>query len=1233
MTNNKGTGKTVRLIFSPAIALLNRMNYTRKFTLLWLMSLIAVAIVVYSLFASLDRVIQPSRRELEGLVLIEPVSRTVQMIQRHRGVSAALLAGNETMKDKRAAREREAAAAFTAMEEVLPPGLTSSEGFRLLKADWGRLREEGLHWTLDENFAAHTRLVAQIQSLESSVADEYALTLDGELATFYLIDTSVNRLPHVLEHLGQLRAYGTGILAGKQITARQEIKLNNLIAELDSSLNELETSIGKTVRHNPAVRDSLLNAYGGIADSARKVSGLVTADILTGRFATSPEVFLDLATAEIDRGYAQMYESLLPTTRTLIEKRIAKAKNTLLTSVAGALLIFLLVVYTSVSIYYAIIGSIQSLVRSAHTFAEGNLDARVKLDTCDEISHIGDSFNKMADGFNALLEERKRAEQALYESEKIYRSLFENMLNGFAYCQMIFEQDQPQDFIYLSVNAAFEMQTGLKNVVGKRVSEVIPGIRQSDPELFKVYGRVALSGKSERLEIYLTSLQQWFWISVYSPGKGYFVAVFDVITERKQAENALRKSKDLLQSVVENAPVHIFWKDRDSRYLGCNTQFAKAAGYASSDEVAGKTDFEMWRKDLAELYRADDKAVMESGIAKLDYEEPGTTPGGNTIWARTSKVPLRDESNQVIGILGIYEDITERKQAEQVVLESQKRLGAIIETALDAVVQMDAEGIITGWNPQAEKTFGWSKEEAIGRAMDETIIPPQYREAHTQGLKRFLATGEGAILNSQIELQALHRDGHEFPVELSIVPLKTANQYEFSAFINDITSRKKSEDLIWKQANFDELTGLPNRHMFYDRLAQEIRKADRTSLSMALLYIDLDRFKEINDTLGHSMGDILLVDASHRISACVRETDTVARLGGDEFIVVLTELNEVSRIDALTQNILHELAQPFRLGHEVAYLTASIGITLYPHDAAGMEELVKNADQAMYAAKNAGRNRFSYFTQAMQQTAQAKLKLSNDLRGALAARQFKVYYQPIVELATGRIHKAEALIRWQHPVRGLVSPAEFIPLTEESGLIVEIGDWVFREAASQVKRWRTLYDPEFQISVNVSPVQFYSTSNPHQTWLACLQELDLPGQSMVIEITEGLLLEAEQGVIDKLLRFHEAGIQISLDDFGTGYSSLSYLRKFDIDYLKIDQSFTRNLAPDSSSMALSEAIIMMAHRLDMTVIAEGVETAAQRDLLANAGCNYAQGYLISRPVTAEAFEDLLKGALTGDSRT
>ncbi len=414
--------------------------------------------------------------------------------------------------------------------------------------------------------------------------------------------------------------------------------------------------------------------------------------------------------------------------------------------------------------------------------------------------------------------------------------------------------------------------------------------------------------------------------------------------------------------------------------------------------------------------------------------------------------------------------------------------------------------------------------------------------------------------------------------------------------------------------------------MFNDRLAQEIKKAHRAGMKTALLFIDLDKFKEVNDTLGHSMGDILLKEAARRIGGCVRETDTVARLGGDEFTVILAELDDTGSIERVAENILQSLAKPFLLGNETAYVSASIGITLHPNDATEAEDLLKNADQAMYAAKHEGRNRFSYFTQSMQQTAQARLRLTNELRGALAVSQFRVYYQPIVDMATGRIDKAEALIRWQHPQLGKVNPSQFIPLAEETGLIVEIGDWVFKEAARQLKLWRTLYHPGFQISVNVSPIQLSGTiGSSYKRWFSYLQGLELPGKSMVIEITEGVLLDADPNIIDKLLEFRDAGIQAAIDDFGTGYSSLSYLKKFDIDYLKIDQSFVRDLETDPDDMALSEAIIVMAHKLGLKVIAEGVETEAQRKLLAVAGCDYAQGYLFSRPVPTEEFEELLKG--------
>ena len=350
----------------------------------------------------------------------------------------------------------------------------------------------------------------------------------------------------------------------------------------------------------------------------------------------------------------------------------------------------------------------------------------------------------------------------------------------------------------------------------------------------------------------------------------------------------------------------------------------------------------------------------------------------------------------------------------------------------------------------------------------------------------------------------------------------------------------------------------------------------------------------------------------------------MARLGGDEFTVILSEVEDTNSVARIAQNIIERLAAPFQLLQETAYVSASMGITLYPNDAQHIDTLITNADQAMYLAKNSGRGRFSYFTAALQEAAQTRLGLLSDLRNALPGKQLVVYYQPIVEIASGKIHKAEALLRWQHPERGMVSPLQFIPLAEESGLIHEIGDWVFHEAVRQLARCREMFVPQFQISVNKSPVQFRENGSDYESWPSHLLAMGLPGNSLVVEITEGLLLNAEVNVTGTLLSFRDAGMQVALDDFGTGYSSLSYLKKFDIDYLKIDQSFVRNLGDDPDDQALCEAIIVMAHKLGLKVIAEGVETEQQRDLLAAYGCDYAQGWLYSKAVPAGEFEALLK---------
>ena len=470
------------------------------------------------------------------------------------------------------------------------------------------------------------------------------------------------------------------------------------------------------------------------------------------------------------------------------------------------------------------------------------------------------------------------------------------------------------------------------------------------------------------------------------------------------------------------------------------------------------------------------------------------------------------------------------------------------------------------------------------------------------------------------------KDGEVCPRRLTINTIKSASGTvdRYVAIFADITEEKQSEELIWQQANFDTLTGLSNRNMFHNRLEQELKKFKRSAQPLALMMIDLDLFKEVNDTLGHDVGDILLQQAAQRINACVRESDTVARLGGDEFMVILPETSRTAHVEDIADKLLRHLAEPYTISHEVAYVSASIGITLCPSDATDIDTLLKNADLAMYVAKENGRNRFRYFTPSLQDAAQKRMRLSNDLRGALAANQFRVYFQPIVDLTTGRIRKAEALLRWQHPERGLVSPMDFIPLAEETGLINTMGDWVFKESAHQAQRMSKHFQSDCQISVNLSPVQFRAENQGYiKEWLQYVQGLGLNGKNFVVEITEGLLLNAEPDIIEQLLALRNAGIQVALDDFGTGYSSLSYLKKFDIDYLKIDQSFVRNMETDMNDIALSEAIIVIAHKLGLKVIAEGVETQGQKKILAEAGCDFAQGYLYSKPIPSAEFESLL----------
>lgn len=683
-------------------------------------------------------------------------------------------------------------------------------------------------------------------------------------------------------------------------------------------------------------------------------------------------------------------------------------------------------------------------------------------------------------------------------------------------------------------------------------------------------------------------------------------AANEALLEQSEQEHAL------LRGVIDSIPDLIFFKTADNVYLGCNRAFEEYLG-VTEREIIGRKDIDVHAARIAASQpgkKQEMLTVNQTGVS----EEWVTYPDGRKACLEVLRTPYFSVDGKLLGTIGIGRDITERKR-----LEDGMRIASLAyENSGEGMLVTDADNCIIAINPACARISGYNFAEVAGKNPRVFKSGRQDEKFYKDMWQKLNETG-----NWHGEIWDRHKSGALYAKWMTINTLKKddGSTNGYVALFSDITEKKLSEELIWKQANFDILTGLPNRRMFRDRLEQEIKKEHRAGLSLALLLIDLDHFKEINDTLGHNVGDDLLVEAGRRISDRLRESDTVARLGGDEFSVILTQISNSKHVSGIVQAIIDRLAEPFILGEEIVYISASIGITLCPADATSVEQLLKNADQAMYVAKGQGRNRFSYFTDSLQEAAQHRLHLISDLHAAVAARQFRVFFQPIVHLATGRIHKAEALIRWQHPGRGLVSPAEFIPLAEETGLIIELGDWVFRESVRWVKRWAGLFPEGLQVSVNMSPVQFRKEGNKYvAAWLDYLAEIELPGESVVIEITEGLLMNSELQIVEKLLKFRDAGIQVALDDFGTGYSSLSYLKKFDIDFLKIDQAFVRNLATDKNDKVLCEAIIVMAHKLGLKVIAEGVETEEQRNLLAAAGCDYAQGYLFSKPVPPEQFE-------------
>lgn len=448
----------------------------------------------------------------------------------------------------------------------------------------------------------------------------------------------------------------------------------------------------------------------------------------------------------------------------------------------------------------------------------------------------------------------------------------------------------------------------------------------------------------------------------------------------------------------------------------------------------------------------------------------------------------------------------------------------------------------------------------------------------------------------------------------------TPNQRDFElisqfAHLASISiTRERANTIIWHQAHFDQLTGLPNRNMMIEHLLQSIKQARRGNQKVALAFLDLDNFKDINDTLGHSAGDDLLKLVAQRISKAVRDVDLISRIGGDEFVIVFGQIHEPTVLNPVIGRLIDDIAKPYLLKEGTVHTSASIGITLFPDDSEAVESLLKNADQAMYQAKNSGRNCFRFFDTEMRAKADYRAQLIQDLRTALSDNQIMVNYQPIKCLSSNKIMKAEALMRWKHPEKGFISPVEFIPLAEETGLIIELSNYLFERVLDDLSQLQKLFGEEFKLSVNTSPLQYKANTGNINHWLTLVDESEILPSSLVFEITENLLMESKIDITENLIRVRSANINLSIDDFGTGYSSFSYLREYATDYVKIDRSFVQKMTANTSDAALCEAIIVMAKKLNIAVVAEGIETNEQQQLLTKFGCHYGQGYYIAKPM-------------------
>ncbi|MFL6640086.1 MAG: EAL domain-containing protein [Paraburkholderia graminis] len=702
-------------------------------------------------------------------------------------------------------------------------------------------------------------------------------------------------------------------------------------------------------------------------------------------------------------------------------------------------------------------------------------------------------------------------------------------------------------------------------------------------------------------------------------GRAAFFVLADDVTEQINAEAEAQRSNQMLEAVIDNIPQRIFWKDLESRYLGCNMAFARDAGLSYPEQVVGKSDADMPWRAFAELLNAHDREVVGTGVPKMNFEVDVVIDGVHRTTV-TSKLPFTDGDGRVIGVLGSYTDITERKRADLALRLQSRALDASVNAIL-ITAPSPAGNLIEYVNPAFMRITGYDPAEVIGH--DCRVLQRDDREQEGVALIR-----EALAANREVSavVRNYRKDGALFWNQLFIAPVPDAEGIitHHIGVINDVTDLMRYQEQLEYQANYDSLTRLPNRNLLRDRLQHALIVAQRQHKGVAVVFMDLDGFKNVNDSLGHSVGDRLLGVVAERLARCTRTSDTVARHGGDEFVVVMTDTVDEQSLIAWMERVRASISEPVWLDGTELYVGCSLGASLFPQDGDDAETLMKKADLAMYRAKDMGRNTFQFYQPEMNASAGARLNLERRLRRALRDNQFLLHYQPQVDIHTGRIVGTEALVRWRDPEVGLVPPSSFIPVAEESGLIGPLSEWVLREACRQNKAWQDLGLPPARVSVNLS-ARVFQQRDIAKLVMQVLDETGLEPRYLELELTESAIMRNAEEAVSMLNELSALGIGLAIDDFGTGYSSLSYLKRFPVDRLKIDRSFVSDIGISGDDETITSAIIALAHSLKLQVIAEGVETSAQLDFLKERACDEMQGFYFAKPLSTDAISELMKG--------